>query len=112
MNGFKLETTCVGQYLDDVQSETTKTDQAVQRDFCWTNESMNNLIYSATSQKIFIPNLILAEEDKDGVIVSYVVDGGNRTEVLRRFKYCSYKVTSKIRNPIITYNKKKLDENG
>lgn len=112
MNGFKLETTCVGQYLDDVQNETTKTDQAVQRDFCWTNESMNNLIYSATSQKIFVPNLILAEEDKDGVIVSYVVDGGNRTEVLRRFKYCSYKVTSKIRNPIITYNKKKLDENG
>ena len=112
MKGFKLETTCVGQYLDDVQSETTKTDQAVQRDFCWTNESMNNLIYSATSQKIFIPNLILAEENRDGVIISYVVDGGNRTEVLRRFKYCSYKITSKIRNPIVIYNKKKVDENG
>ena len=61
MNGFRTEPTTIGQYIDDAQNETIKTDQAVQRDFCWTNESINNLIYSAVSQKICIPNLILEE---------------------------------------------------
>lgn len=112
MNGFRTELTTIGQYIDDAQNETIKTDQAVQRDFCWTNESINNLIYSAVSQKICIPNLILAEEDKSGITITYVVDGGHRTEALRRFKYSGYKITTLIRNPFVTYNKKKVDENG
>lgn len=112
MNGFRTEPTTIGQYIDDAQNETIKTDQAVQRDFCWTNESVNNLIYSAVSQKICIPNLILAEEDKSGITITYVVDGGHRTEALRRFKYSGYKITTLIRNPFVTYNKKKVDENG
>mgnify|MGYP006863029681 FL=1 len=111
MNGFRTEPTTIGQYIDDAQNETIKTDQAVQRDFCWTNESINNLIYSAVSQKICIPNLILAEEDKSGITITYV-DGGHRTEALRRFKYSGYKITTLIRNPFVTYNKKKVDENG
>ena len=112
MNGYRPESTCVGQYIDDVQNETIKTDQAVQRDFCWGNESINNLIYSAVSQTIFIPNLILAEERKKDIVITYVVDGGHRTEALRRFKYCGYRISSAIRNPIVKYSRKKLDENG
>lgn len=112
MNGFRPEATTVGQYVDDMENETIKNDQAVQRDFCWTNESINNLIYSAVSQKIYISNLILAEENKSGVTITYVVDGGHRGEALRRFKYSGYKITSTIRNPFVTYNRKKLDENG
>lgn len=112
MNGFRPEATTVGQYVDDMENETIKNDQAVQRDFCWKNESINNLIYSAVSQKICIPNLILAEENKSAVTITYVVDGGHRGEALRRFKYSGYKITSTIRNPFVTYNRKKLDENG
>lgn len=112
MNGFRMESTNVGQYLDDVQNETIKTDQAVQRDFCWNNEMINNIISSAVSQKVYIPNLILAEENKEEVTITYVVDGGHRTEALRRFKYADYKITSMIRNPIVMYSRKKLDENG
>lgn len=112
MNGFRIESTNVGRYLDDVENETTKTDQAVQRDFSWNNECINNLIYSAISQAVFIPNLILAEENKNGMKTTYVVDGGHRTEALRRFRYSDYKITSTIRNPIISYNRKKRDEKG
>ena len=112
MNGFRMEATNVDQYLDDVQNETTKTDQAVQRSFSWNNECINNLIYSAVSQEVFIPNLILAEETKDGIKTTYVIDGGHRTEALRRFRYSDYKITSTIRNPIVSYNRKKRDENG
>lgn len=112
MSRFRTEATNIERYIDDVQNEITKTDQAVQRDFSWSNENINNLIYSAISQDVFIPNIILAEENKNGVTITYVVDGGHRTESLRRFKYCDYKITSTIRNPIITYNKKKVDKNG
>ena len=112
MNGFRMEATNVDQYLDDVQNETTKTDQAVQRSFSWNNECINNLIYSAVSQEVFIPNLILAEETKDGIKTTYVIDGGHRTEALRRFRYSDYKITSTIRNPIVSYNRKKRDKNG
>ena len=69
---------------------------------------MNALIYSALSRKIYIPNLILAEEKKkDGTKQTYVVDGGQRTETLYQFKYNGYKITNKLRSYIVPYTKKK-----
>lgn len=112
MNGFRMEATNVGQYIDDVQNETINSNQAVQRDFVWSIEMINNLIYSAVSQKVFIPNLILAEENKGDITTTYIVDGNQRTEALRRFRYDNYKVSATIRNPIVTYNRKKHDENN
>lgn len=112
MNGFRMEATNVGQYIDDVQNETINSNQAVQRDFVWSVEMINNLIYSAVSQKVFIPNLILAEENKGDITTTYIVDGNQRTEALRRFRYDNYKVSATIRNPIVTYNRKKHDENN
>lgn len=112
MNGFRMEATNVGQYIDDVQNETINSNQAVQRDFVWTVEMINNLVYSAVSQKVFIPNIILAEENKGEVTTTYIVDGNQRTEALRRFRYDNYRVSATIRNPIVTYNRKKHDENN
>ena len=40
------------------------------------------------------------------------MDGGQRTETLYRFKYEGYKITKNLRNYLIPYNKKKVDENG
>lgn len=113
LDEYRIEPLSVGQYLDGVESEDIKIDQAVQRSFCWSKEMMNSLIYSALSRKIYIPNLILAEEKRDdGTKQTYVVDGGQRTGTLYQFKYCGYKITSKLRSYIITYTKKKVDENG
>ncbi len=113
MDGFRLETDTLGQYLDDVHTDTIEIDPDVQRDFCWTKESLNNLIASAVSGKIFIPNLILAEgKAENNVKFTYIVDGGNRTEALRRFRYGGHKTNKEIREPIIKYSRKKLDEQG
>ena len=74
---------------------------------------MNNLIASAVSQTVYIPNLILSEETKEnGIKVMYIVDGGHRTETLRRFRYCGYKTTSTIRDPFVKYSRKQVDKNG
>lgn len=113
LDEYRIEPLSVGQYLDGVESEDIKIDQAVQRSFCWNKEMMNSLIYSALSRKIYIPNLILAEEKRgDGTKQTYVVDGGQRTETLYQFKYCGYKITNKLRSYIIPYTKKKINENG
>lgn len=113
LDEYRIEPISVGQYLDGVNNEDTKIDQAVQRSFCWSYEMMNSLIYSALSRKIFIPNLILAEEKRnDGTKQTYVVDGGQRTETLYRFKYCGYKITNNLRSYMVPYRRKKVDENG
>lgn len=113
LDEYRIETVSVGQYLDEVHNENIKIDQAVQRDFCWNAEMMNALIYSAISRRIYIPNFILAEEKKkNGTKQTYVVDAGQRTETLYRFKYEGYKITKNLRSYLIPYNKKKVDENG
>ena len=113
LDEYRIEPMTIGQYLDEVDQENIKINQAVQRDFCWSKEMMNALIYSALSRKIYIPTIILAEEKKkNGTKQTYVVDGGQRTETLYRFKYEGYKITKNLRNYLIPYNKKKVDENG
>ena len=113
LDEYRIEPLSVGQYLDRVDNEDIKIDQAVQRSFCWNKEMMNALIYSALSRKIYIPNFILAEENReDGTKQTYVVDGGQRTETLYQFKYGGYVITNNLRSYIIPYKKKKVDENG
>lgn len=113
LDEYRIEPLSVGQYLDRVDNEDIKIDQAVQRSFCWNKEMMNALIYSALSRKIYIPNFILAEEKRnDGTKQTYVVDGGQRTETLYQFKYGDYIITNNLRSYIIPYKKRKVDEKG
>lgn len=113
LDDYRIEPVSVGQYLDRVESEDIRVDQAVQRSFCWGREAMNALIYSALSRKIYIPNFILAEENRnDGTKQTYVVDAGQRTETLYQFKYGGYTISNNLRSYLVTYKKKKLDEDG
>lgn len=114
LDEFRIETTSVGQYIDKVEKKKIKADQDVQREFCWSNEMINNLIFSTISKKrIYIPNIILAEQNKeDGTKVTYIVDGGQRTEALRRFIKDGHKITKSIRNRYVEYQGVKLDEDG
>ena len=113
LDEYRIEPMSVGQYLSEVKKENIKIDQAVQREFCWSPEMMNALLYSAISRKIYIPNFILAEEKKkNGTKQTYVVDAGQRTETLYQFKYEGYRITKNLRSYLIPYNKKKVDENG
>ena len=112
MKGFRTDKISLKQYIEDIHDETINTNQAVQRDFVWSDEMINNLISSAASNEVYIPSIILAEEYKNGIKTTYVVDGNQRTEAFRKFRYDNYKIGKKIRNPIIKYNTKKTDESG
>jgi hypothetical protein len=113
MAKYRIDPSCIGMLLSGVKSEKIKIDQAVQRSFCSSSEFINNLVSSAVSNDVYIPNIILAEETSGNKIkITYVVDGGQRITSLRKFMYENYKITKTIRNPIIKYTKKKMDENG
>lgn len=105
LDEYRIEQMGVGAYVDSIDEEVITVDQAVQRAFCWSNEMINNLIYSTVSPKrIYIPNIILAEEKReDGLTTTYVVDGGQRTEALRRFVFDGHKISKSIRNRYVTY---------
>ena len=111
---YKVETTSLGRYLDDVDDGDVKLDQAVQRDFCWSKGMMNALIYSAVSKEIYIPPIILAEQKKeeDEIKTTYVVDAGQRTESLHQFRLGKYKTTKEFRNYLIQFKKEERDEDG
>ncbi len=114
LDEYRIEQMNIGQYIDSVHEKEITVNQAVQRAFCWSNEMINNLVYSAVAKKrIYIPNIILAEEKrKDGTKRKYVVDGGQRTEALERFRYGEHKITKSIRNRYVEYQAKMRDEDG
>ena len=95
MDGYRIERWSVEQYMDDVHTQIIQPEPTVQRGWSWTKEALNGLIWSAVSGMVFIPNLILAEtKSESGIKSTYIVDGGHRTEALRRFRYGEYKVTN------------------
>ena len=119
LDEFRIETTTVGRYIKRIKGKNKvygdiSVDQAVQREFCWSNEMINNLVYSTISKKrIYIPNIILAEENNDdGTKATYVVDGGQRTEALRRFIEDGHRITKSIRNRYVEYQGIKTDKKG
>lgn len=114
LDEYRLKTMTIGDYIDDVYEKKIKSDQAVQRAFCWSNEMINNLVYSTLSKKrIYIPNVILAEENNDnGTVKTYIVDGGQRTEALERFIKEGHKISKSIRNRYVEYQANKKDKDG
>ena len=67
LDEYRIEPLSVGQYLDRVDNEDIKIDQAVQRSFCWNKEMMNALIYSALSRKyIFLILFLLKKKEMTG----------------------------------------------
>lgn len=46
LDEYRIEQMGVGAYVDSIDEEVITVDQAVQRAFCWSNEMINNLIYT------------------------------------------------------------------
>lgn len=79
----------------------------VQRNFVWNNEQINELIVTVLTDD-YIPPIILGEESNSKL---HIVDGGQRTAALIKYRYGNHKITSSIENSIIPY-KKKVEEDG
>lgn len=104
----RKQTYTLDMYLKKIQNKTICNDADVQRKFAWKPEHINELIVTVLTDD-YIPPIILGEEVNSQL---HIVDGGCRTAALVLFKYFNYKITSSIENPIITYQKKVMGNDG
>ena len=94
-------------YLKKIQNKDIRNDAWTQRLFVWTDEQINEEIYTVLTDD-YLPPMILGQYVNSPQLV--IIDGGNRTGALRKFKFGNYKTTKSFDNPVVKYSRKKRDE--
>ncbi|MCI8454874.1 MAG: DUF262 domain-containing protein [Lachnospiraceae bacterium] len=108
MKKIRKQTYTMDMYLNKVHDLDIRNDSDVQRQFVWSNEQINELIRTVLSDD-YIPPIILGEEANSQL---WIVDGGQRTAALNKFRYYNHKITSAIEDSMIGYKTKARDTNG
>lgn len=108
MNRPRKQTYTMDMYLNKIKDMDIRNDSDTQRQFVWTNEQVNELIFTVLTED-YIPPIILGEVCNAQL---WIVDGGQRSSSFNLFRYGNYKITSAIENSIIPYKKKIKDEKG
>lgn len=104
----RKQTYTLALYLNKVKDFDIRNDADVQRQFVWNNEQINELIVTVLTED-YIPPIILGEEDNSQL---WIVDGGQRTAALKKYRYGNYRITAATENSIIPYKVKARDEKG
>lgn len=104
----RKQTYTLDMYLRKNRKGDIDNNADVQRNFVWNNEQINELIVTVLTDD-YIPPIILGEEENSRL---HIVDGGQRTAALIKYKYGNHKITSSIENSFIPYKKKVVDANG
>lgn len=104
----RKQTYTLDMYLKKNRKGDIDNKADVQRNFVWNNEQINELIVTVLTDD-YIPPIILGEEENSRL---HIVDGGQRTAALIKYKYGNHKITSSIENSLIPYKKKVIGENG
>lgn len=104
----RKQTYTLDMYLKKNRKGDIDNNADVQRNFVWNNEQINELVVTVLTDD-YIPPIILGEEANSRL---HIVDGGQRTAALIKYRYGNHKITSSIENSIIPYKKKALDEDG
>lgn len=109
---IRKQTYSLDQYLKLMKAETIRTDQECQRlSGQWNHNMINELIATVLTDN-YIPPIILGEEITNGITRQWIIDGLQRSSSLSLFKYGGTRITQNIDEPMITYQRKILDENG
>lgn len=104
----RKQTYTMSMYLDNMKDKDIRDDADVQRLFIWSNEQINELIYTVLTED-YIPPVILGEETNSQ---KWIIDGGQRSSSLMRYRYGNYKITSSIEESVIPYKAKVRDGSG
>lgn len=104
----RKQTYTLDMYLKKTRKGDIDNNADVQRNFVWNNEQINELIVTVLTDD-YIPPIILGEEVNSRL---HIVDGGQRTAALIKYRYGNHKITSSIEKSIIPYKKKIADEDG
>lgn len=104
----RKQTYTLDMYLRKNRKGDIDNNADVQRNFVWNNEQINELVVTVLTDD-YIPPIILGEEPNSRL---HIVDGGQRTAALIKYRYGNHKITSSIENSIIPYKKKVVCEDG
>lgn len=104
----RKQTYTLEMYLKKNMKGDIDNNADVQRNFVWEKGQINELIVTVLTDD-YIPPIILGEEVNSRL---HIVDGGQRTAALIKYRYGNHKITSSIENSIIPYKKKVLDKDG
>lgn len=108
MAKLRKQTYTMDMYLNKMKDMDIRNDADVQRQFVWSNEQINELIVTVLTDD-YIPPIILGEEDNSQM---WIVDGGQRSAALKKYRYGNYKITSAVEHSGIVYKEKVRDEQG
>lgn len=104
----RKQTYTLNMYLEKMREEDIRSDADVQRLFVWNNEQVNELIVTILTDD-YIPPIILGEESSSQL---WIIDGGQRSAALMKYKYGNYKITSAVEDSEIVYKVKSRDKDG
>ena len=104
----RKNTYTMDMYLKKIKDFDIRNDSDTQRQFVWSNEQINELIFTVLTED-YVPPIILGEVDNSQL---WIVDGGQRSSSFNQFRYGNYKITSAIEDSIVPYKKKVVAENG
>lgn len=104
----RKQTYTMSMYLDNMRDKDIRNDADVQRLFIWNNEQINELIFTVLTED-YIPPIILGEEVNSQ---KWIIDGGQRSSSLMKYRYGNYKITSAIEDSVVTYKAKQRDKDG
>lgn len=109
MAKIRKQTYTMEMFMRYVRDKDIRDDADVQRAAGqWSDEQKNELIVTVLTEG-YIPPVFIGE-DMNGQ--KWLIDGLQRSSSLEMYRYGNYKVTSAIRNPIISYRAKQKSENG
>lgn len=104
----RKQTYTLDMYLKKNRKGDIDNNADVQRNFVWNKEQINELVVTVLTDD-YIPPIILGEESNSRL---HIVDGGQRTAALIKYRYGNHKITASIENSIIHYKKKVVGEDG
>lgn len=104
----RKQTYTLDMYLKKKRKGDIDNKADVQRNFVWNNEQINELVVTVLTDD-YIPPIILGEESNSRL---HIVDGGQRTAALIKYRYGNYKITASIENSTIPYKKRVAGEDG
>lgn len=109
MEKTRRQTYTMEMFMRYIKDRDIRDDADVQRAAGqWTNEQVNELIVTVLTEGYIPP--ILIGEDLNGQ--KWLIDGLQRSSSLEMYRYGNYKITSAIRNSIISYRVKERNEDG
>ena len=108
----KTEKISIAAIAKKIEKHTIRFDHPAQR--CsdqWTNKMKGNLI-SDIIQGNPIPHIILAEQNINGVTITWDLDGKQRCTTVYAYINNEFKISKQVRRNVIKYQAPILDENN